>query len=109
MNAASLDTKIIIQSKIVTRDSFGGESVSWANQASVWAQVSPWRMRERMNIARQVGDSTVSLLVRYPVTLSLDNRILMADIPYNVIEIDASRKRNGELMFIVRGEDIGGS
>lgn len=107
MNAAALDTKIVIQSKVVTRDTFGGETVAWANECSVWAQMSPWRMRERVNSARQLGDSVVSFLVRYPINVSLDKRVLVDGIAYNIVEIDAARKRNGELMFIARGEDIG--
>lgn len=109
MNAGALDTRITIQSKLVTIDSYGGEVISWKNERTVWAQAEPWRLRERISVRRQAGDSVVSFLVRYPVDISLDKRVLVGDVAYNVIEIDASRKRNGELMFIARGEDIGGS
>ncbi len=109
MNAGALDTRITIQSKNASIDGYGGEVITWTNERTVWAQAEPWRLRERISMRRQSGDALVSFMVRYPVDISLDKRVLVGDVAYSVIEIDASRKRNGELMFIARGEDIGGS
>lgn len=109
MNAGALDTRITIQRKSETIDAYGGEVITWVNERTVWAQAEPWRMRERISVRRQTGDSVVSFLVRYPVDISLEKRVVVGETAYNIIEIDASRKRNGELMFIARGEDIGGN
>ena len=108
MNAGELDARITLQRKAVTRDSYGGEDIVWMNVATVWAATSPWRLREKVVARRNQGDAVVSFLVRAPLDVSLDKRVLWNDVAYNIVEIDVTRKRQGEIMFMAIGEDLNG-
>ena len=108
MNAGSLTERIQLQRKSVSRDVIGGEVITWVTTATVWAAADPWRIREKVVARRNQGEAVVSFLVRAPLDVSLDKRVFWNGTGYNIIEIDASRRRNGELMFIAIGEDTNG-
>jgi SPP1 family predicted phage head-tail adaptor len=108
MQAGRLDQRITLQKKQVTRDAYGGEVITWLDVQTVWAEAEPWRLRDRLVARRQLGESVVSFRVRAPLDVSLDKRAVFGGIPYNIVEIDATRKRRGELSFIAKGEDING-
>jgi SPP1 family predicted phage head-tail adaptor len=107
MQAGRLDQRITLQKKQVTRDAYGGEVVTWLDVQTVWAEAEPWRMRDRLVARRQLGESVVSFRVRAPLDVTLDKRALFGGVAYNIIEIDATRKRKGELSFIAKGEELG--
>lgn len=108
MNAGAMDARITLQRKSATRDNYGGEDIVWVNVATVWAATSPWRLREKVVARRNQGDAVVSFLVRAPLDVSLDKRVMWDDVAYSIVEIDATRKRQGEIMFIALGEDLNG-
>lgn len=106
MQASKLDQRVTLQKKLVTRDVYGGEVVTWLDVQTVWAEAEPWRMRERLVARRQLGESVVSFRVRAPLDLSLDKRAVYQGVGYNIVEIDATRKRRGELIFMAKGEEV---
>lgn len=58
LQAGTLRHRIELQSKAVTRDAMGGESVTWTTQATIWADVSA--LSGRALIAAQQAQSEVS-------------------------------------------------
>jgi len=58
LNAGKLNRRITLQSKTVTRDAMGGESITWTTQATIWAQVSA--LSGRALIAAQQAQSEVT-------------------------------------------------
>jgi SPP1 family predicted phage head-tail adaptor len=106
MRAGALSERIVVQVASVARDAYGGQTRTWSDEATVWAQADPWQLRDRLAARRQMGDAAVSFLVRTPLTVSLGRRIAWAGAYYDIVEIDASRKGRGELLLICRAEDI---
>jgi SPP1 family predicted phage head-tail adaptor len=106
MKAGALRNRITLQVKSVTRDAFGGEIIAWTDVATVWAETDPWNLRERMTMRRQQGNAVISFRVRAPLAVSLDKRVVFDGTAYDIVEIDASRKHRGELLFIAAGEEI---
>jgi SPP1 family predicted phage head-tail adaptor len=106
MQASLLAERITIQEKQVTRNAYGAEDIEWLDIATVWAEAEPWRMKERLVARRNLGEAVISFRVRHPCPVALDKRILWNGSAFNVIEIDATKKRQGELSFIARGEEI---
>ena len=56
--AGKLNKRVELQSKTVTRDAMGGESIAWTTQATVWAEVSA--LTGRALIAAQQAQSEVT-------------------------------------------------
>lgn len=46
MNPGKLNRRIILQSKVVTPDTYGGEVISWKSEGTVWAEIKPISGRE---------------------------------------------------------------
>lgn len=56
--AGKLNQRVELQSKTVTRDAMGGESIAWTTQATIWAEVAA--LSGRALIAAQQAQSEVS-------------------------------------------------
>ena len=72
MRAGELRERITIQQKTtpVARDGFGGETITWATLATVWAKVEALSGREFIGMGRQeaAGTHKVTLRERDDVT-----------------------------------------
>ena len=104
MEAGRLRHLVTLQEKSVTRDAYNAEVVTWVDVASVWAEVDPWTMRERLSLRRKDGDAVIGLRVRVPLDVSLSKRFLFEGNGYRVIDIDATRKHQGELLVTARAD-----
>lgn len=75
MRAGSLDRRVTIESKTVTRDDYGAEVVSWSTFAEVWAEVRDINATER--VADQIRTLTRLTMIktRYVSGVTSDMRI----------------------------------
>lgn len=75
MRAGSLDRRVTIESKTVTRDDYGAEVVSWSTFAEVWAEVRDVNATER--VADQIRTLTRLTMIktRYVSGVTSDMRI----------------------------------
>jgi SPP1 family predicted phage head-tail adaptor len=105
MQAGKLREYVTLQEKSVTRDAFGGEVVTWTTVESVYAELDPWQMRQRLTLRRQQGDAVIGLRVRWPSQATMAKRYLVDGTGYHIIEIDPSRKHKGELLVTCQAED----
>lgn len=65
MNAGKLRHRVTIQKKTVVRDTYGGETVTWADVATVWAEVAPIGGREYYGAGQTLAESTFTVTMRY--------------------------------------------
>ena len=65
MNAGELCHRVTIQRKTVTRDTFNGETVTWADVATVWARVEPIGGRESYGAGQTLAESTYTVKMRF--------------------------------------------
>lgn len=65
--------RVTVESRSITRDSFGQDSESWSEVATIWAEVIPLTGRE-LAIAQQLrADVTHKVLARYmPSLVAID-------------------------------------
>lgn len=63
--AGTLDQRIDLQQKTVTRDAFGAEQVSWATIRTIWAAKHPLRGKEYMAADHLRANVECKFVVRY--------------------------------------------
>lgn len=65
MNAGTLRHRVTLQRRTVTRESYGGETVTWADVATVWARVEAIGGREYYGAGQTLAESTYTVAMRY--------------------------------------------
>ena len=78
MTTQQLDRIITIQQRTVTRDSFGGDVVTWVDLAQVWAQFRPRSAGEQFenNANVTVASNTAVFRIRYRADLDETMRVV---------------------------------
>ena len=87
MEAGRLNRRITIEQKSVTRDSYGGESITWATVATVWAAVLPIRGQEYVSIRQAGAELTTRFLIRYREGVTPAMRIVYDGAHYDIVEV----------------------
>lgn len=65
MRAGRYRHRVTIKDRVVVRDSYGEEDVTWADVATVWADVQPIRGREYLEMDQAQADVTHRVYLRY--------------------------------------------
>ena len=73
--AGTLNHRIELQSKTVTRDAMGGEAITWTTQATVWADVSALSGRALIAAQQAQSEVTARIIIRQPSSIADDWRI----------------------------------
>lgn len=105
MQAGKLRHRIKLQTKSVTRDSFGGEVITWSDVITVWAELEPWHLKHAISLRRQQGEAVVGFRVRSTLNVSLADRLFFDSKGYSIVDIDVTRKHKGELFIMATAED----
>lgn len=104
MRIGKLRDRIAVQRQgVVTRDSLGGEIISWTTFAEPWAEIEPWHLKSRLSQRRLAGESVNGFRVRV-LDVAIGNRIIHGSESYIIDDIDATRKNYGELLLIACAE-----
>src|SRR5574340_2073 len=69
-NVGALRKRITLQSRATTQDTFGGQSTTWTDVATVWAEIEPAGGRELMAVQSLPVAITHSIAVRYRAELA---------------------------------------
>jgi len=75
MRAGSLDTRVTIENKTVTRDEFGAEVIIWDTFAVAWAEVKDVNSVERFDQAIRTLTRMTMIKMRYVAGVTSDMRI----------------------------------
>lgn len=62
--AGSLRESVKLESRVVTKDSFGESIVSWVDRGTVFAAVTPVRAREVVGSGRALDEQVVTMRLR---------------------------------------------
>ena len=81
MTTQQLDRIVTIQQRTATRDSFGGEVVTWVDLATAWARVTPRSAREQFENDANVtiASTTAVFRIRYRGDLDVTMRVVYED------------------------------
>ena len=92
----TLDRKIVIERYTATRDAYGGEVVTWAILATVWAGVEYGQKisDEKQDTAKQIATKNIVFNIRYSTAYTEKDRILFESEYYDILNIThLGRKR----------------
>lgn len=104
MNSGKLRHRIEIQQKTATQDTFGAPVDTWAEFATVWAEIKPASSTDRVAFNQATApETTHKVNIRYLAGVTSDMRVMFGS---RVFEITAPPlnwdERNKELTLMCR-------
>lgn len=104
MQAGKLRHRLTLQRQTVTRDSFGGEVVTWVDVATVWGAVEPVAGTETF---QQVGEQVlavayVKVRVRYRGGITAKMRFIFNSRILDIEHVANLDTRNWEINLLCR-------
>lgn len=100
MEAGKLRHQVTIQSKSETTDAFGGPVDTWADVATVWANVEPLQGRELVNAQTVNAETTTRITMRYLTGVIPANRIIFEGKFYNLQAVIDPELKHRELIIM---------
>lgn len=102
MQAGGLREQVTLQRKVVTRDAYGAEVITWIEIATVWAKVEPLRGREFLEQRRDGNEVTTRITLRYRSDLEPIHRAVHRSTAYDIQSVihKETRFRELELMCL---------
>lgn len=91
--AGLLGHRVTIQEKVITRDSYGAEIVTWSNVATLWMQVEPVGSREMVVMRDAMSEATTAFRCRYIKGITTGHRLVWNGQNWNIsrlIDMEAS-------------------
>jgi SPP1 family predicted phage head-tail adaptor len=102
MEAGRLRHRVTIKSKSVTRDTFGGETVSWTTTATVWAAVEPLTGREWLEGKQAAADVTTRIRMRYRSGISPEMQAVYGAHTYDILAVIQPEENRREIQLMCR-------
>ena len=96
MQIGKLEHQIKLQSLAETNNS-GSLSSEWVDIATVWADIRSQRGDEAFQAARENATETIRIMMRYRADLQATWRIEWAGQQYNILHVDRTGRRRGEM------------
>lgn len=106
MQIGRLNRRITIESKTVTRDAYGGETITWSTVATVWAAVLPIRGREYVAIRQAGAELTTRFVIHYREGITPAMRVSYNGGQYNIEEVIDSEDGHRFLELMARAEAV---
>ena len=106
MEAGRLRHRVTLQEKVVTRNTFGEEEITWTDIDTVWGSVEPMRGREFMEGRQIEAEVTTRIRIRYyPDGIEPEDRVVYGSITYDILAIIHVFERNREMQLMCREID----
>lgn len=97
MRAGELRHRVTIQQKTFSRDSYGGETITWTDVATVWAAVEPISGREYFTAQQTQAEVTTRIRIRHRAGITPVMRVLWGTRLYDIISVIEVKERNREI------------
>ena len=106
LKAGDLDQRVLIQSRSVTKDAYGQDTITWVDVCSVWAQVHALRGREFFAAAQTQQEQSVKVRIRYRTDITQTCRLVHNGVNHDITGvIPVGRKEMLEIMCIAGVKD----
>ena len=102
MKAGELDQRITIQNYVTARGTSGEQLQTWQTWQTVWAQVLTTGGSEAFYSPQLVAEATHKIKMRYIALVDPDIRLLWRNKILEIVYVDESRIRQGELFLLCR-------
>lgn len=100
MRVGPLRHRVILQEMTATQDATGAQVETWADDATLWAEVRDLSGREYFAAEQAQSEVTAQVLLRYRSDIQPHtHRIKFRDILYDIINIIADPKRETILLM----------
>lgn len=110
MRAGRLRHRVTLQSKVEARDSYGATTITWDDEATVWAAIEPLSGREYFSQQQIQAEASVRIVVRYYSGLSTAWRVKDGSTYYDIVDVLNHDERNRMMTLMCRtgvSEDYG--
>jgi len=87
LSAGRLTQRVVLQSKSVVRDAMGGETITWVDAATVWAEIRPLRGRDLVAAQQAASEVTARITVRYRTDVQADWRVKHGSDLYDILAV----------------------
>ena len=104
MRAGAMRHQVTLQQPgAAARDSYGGDVTPWTTVATVWAELDPYHLRDRLTERRRNGEVVIGL--RPSAAGAAEGRgVVFEGANYEITELDHSRAHLGELLIIAKAD-----
>lgn len=85
MQSGEFDRKIFIQQRVVTKDTDGGDLITWVKFLTLFAKYRSINSKERYTSAQIRESKEVTFTIRYRSGITPDMRILYANEYYRIV------------------------
>lgn len=100
MEAGKLRHRVTIKQKSVTRDSFGGEVITWTAVATVWAAVEPLTGREWLEGRQVAAEVSTRIRVRYRSGVLPEMQATYGSHTYDILAVIQPEENRQELQLM---------
>lgn len=102
MRAGELRHRITIQEQGETKDSFGADTLTWQDFATVWAAIEPLQGREYFAAQQVHAEVTTKIRIRYLPGVKPSMLVLFGNRKFNILAVTNSNERNRELVLMAK-------
>ena len=100
MFSGKLDRRVIFQVKTTGKDTYGAETVSWADSFTTFAQVIPARGKEifgtDQDAIQKTSRANVTLKIRHRTDINVtDYRFIHNSLTYDIFSISELGRKDG--------------
>jgi SPP1 family predicted phage head-tail adaptor len=81
---ANLSARAELQARVESADGYGGVSVAWQKERSIWCEIKPITGRETIEAMREQSAITHDIRARWSGDLTPDKRITHGGVAYNI-------------------------
>lgn len=100
MEAGKLRHRVTIKSKSATRDTFGGEVITWTTYATVWAAVEPLTGREWLEGRQPTAEVTTRIRIRYRSGITPEMQAVYGAHTYDILAVVQPEENRQELQLM---------
>lgn len=100
MRTGKLDQRVTLQTLTESRNEYGELIKTYADADTVWADVISRKGDESFEASRMQSNKQIKIKMRYRSDVTTEYKIKWMDQSYNVIDVDRSLRRDGELWLM---------
>jgi SPP1 family predicted phage head-tail adaptor len=102
LSAGRLRHRVTLQSKSASRDGYGGETITWVDLATVWADCSPLSGREYLAARVEVAETLIKIRIRWRADVSTTCRAVWEGRAYDIEAAFDTGGRHEELVLMCK-------
>lgn len=102
MDAGAMDQRVTLQSRSVTKDAMGQDTITWVDVVEVWARRINQRSAEAFQAAQVGDDDVVELHIRHRADVLTTWRLQWGGVGYDIISVSDFGGRKDRTRLLCR-------